>query len=75
VFPRHAGEQMRTTVRVRFAVFVDYLSAVLAGRADRQRVEATNARFVADIIGFEAMRSVAVFEGPDSRMRGGRSRA
>ncbi|MEA3090465.1 MAG: hypothetical protein QOJ04_1807, partial [Caballeronia sp.] len=58
--------------RARFSAFVEYVSASLAGRNDRAQIEATNARFVADIVGFEAARSVAVFEGPDSRMRGGR---
>ncbi|WP_133648083.1 FUSC family protein [Paraburkholderia flava] len=72
VFPQHAGEQMRTTIRARFSSFVDYVSATLSGQVDRTQVEATNARFVADIVGFEATRSVAVFESPDSRMRSGR---
>ena len=72
VFPQFAGLQMRSTVRARFSAFVEYVSASLAGRNDRAQIEATNARFVADIVGFEAARSVAVFEGPDSRMRGGR---
>ncbi|WP_345811077.1 FUSC family protein [Paraburkholderia sp. PREW-6R] len=72
VFPQLTGLQMRSTVRARFSAFVEYVSASLAGRNDRAQIEATNARFVADIVGFEAARSVAVFEGPDSRMRGGR---
>ncbi|HYS65790.1 MAG TPA: FUSC family protein [Paraburkholderia sp.] len=72
VFPQYAGLQMRGTVRARFSAFVEYVSASLAGRNDRAQIEATNARFIADIVGFEAARSVAVFEGPDSRMRGGR---
>ncbi|OAJ59533.1 fusaric acid resistance protein [Paraburkholderia ginsengiterrae] len=72
VFPQFAGLQMRGTVRARFSAFVEYVSTSLAGRNDRAQIEATNARFVADIVGFEAARSVAVFEGPDSRMRGGR---
>ncbi|MEZ2306178.1 FUSC family protein [Paraburkholderia sp. RCC_158] len=72
VFPQFAGLQMRGAVRARFSSFVDYVSASLAGRIDRAQIEATNARFVADIVGFEAARSVAVFEGPDSRMRAGR---
>jgi uncharacterized membrane protein YccC len=72
VFPQFAGMQMRSTVRARFSAFVEYVSTSLAGRNDRAQIEATNARFVADIVGFEAARSVAVFEGPDSRMRGGR---
>ncbi|MDR6377635.1 FUSC family protein [Paraburkholderia caledonica] len=72
VFPQFTGLQMRGTVRARFSAFVEYVSTSLAGRNDRAQIEATNARFVADIVGFEAARSVAVFEGPDSRMRGGR---
>jgi uncharacterized membrane protein YccC len=72
VFPQYAGLQMRSTVRARFSAFVEYVSASLSGRNDRAQIEAINARFVADIVGFEAARSVAVFEGPDSRMRSGR---
>jgi uncharacterized membrane protein YccC len=72
VLPQFTGEQMRTTVRARFSAFVEYVSASLAGKADRAQIEATNARFVADIVGFEAARSVAVFESPSSRMRSGR---
>ena len=72
VFPQFTGEQMRTTVRARFSAFVEYVSASLSGGVDRAQIEATNARFVADIVGFEAIRSVVVFETPDSRMRSGR---
>ena len=72
LFPQHVGEQLRTTVRARFSAFVDYISASLAGRIDRAQIETTNARFVADIVGFETTRSVAVFESPSSRMRSGR---
>lgn len=72
VFPQYTGELLRSTVRRRFSSFVDYVSASLAGRVERSQIEATNARFVADIVGFEASRSTAVFESPDSRMRAGR---
>jgi uncharacterized membrane protein YccC len=72
LFPQHVGEQLRTTVRARFSAFVEYVSATLAGRIDRAQIETTNARFVADIVGFETTRSVAVFESPGSRMRSGR---
>ena len=72
LFPQHVGEQMRTTVRARFSAFVEYVSASLSGHIDRAQIEATNARFVADIVGFETTRSVAVFESPASRMRSGR---
>ncbi|ACC70765.1 FUSC family protein [Paraburkholderia phymatum] len=72
VFPQHAGEQMRSTVRARFSSFVDYVRAALSGEVDRARIEDTNAKFVADVVGFEAVRSVAAFDSPDSRMRNGR---
>jgi uncharacterized membrane protein YccC len=72
LFPQHAGEQMRSTVRARFSAFVDHVSASLAGRVERAQIEAAHARFVADIVGFEATRSVAVFESPQTRMRSGR---
>ncbi|CAG9274651.1 FUSC family protein [Paraburkholderia unamae] len=72
VFPQYTGALLRSTVRRRFSSFVDYVSAVLAGRIDRSHVEATNARFVADVVGLEANRSTAVFESPDARMRSGR---
>lgn len=72
VFPQQASAQMRTTVRARFSAFVEYVSAALSGQVDRAHIERQNARFLAEIVGFEAMRSVAVFEGPESRGRGGR---
>ena len=72
VFPRHAGEQVRATVRRRFSAFVDYVSKALGGGIERSQIERINAAFVADIVGLEAARSVAVFEDPDTRMRSGR---
>jgi uncharacterized membrane protein YccC len=72
VFPRHAGSQVRATVRRRFTAFVDYVSKVLGGGVERSQIERINAAFVADVVGLEAARSVAVFEDPETRMRSGR---
>ncbi|WJF91296.1 FUSC family protein [Paraburkholderia bonniea] len=72
VFPQQSGHQMRSTVRARFSAFVAYVSASLSGKADRAQIDSTNARFVSDIVGFEATRSAAVFDSPDARMRSGR---
>ncbi len=72
VFPQYTGEQMRTTVRTRFGSFVDYVAAALSGKLDRAHIETIHTRFVADVVGFEAARSMAVFEDPDTRMRSGR---
>lgn len=72
VFPQHASLQMRTTVRARFSAFVEYVAGALSGQVERAQIERQNARFLAEIVGFEAMRSIAVFEGPESRGRSGR---
>jgi len=72
VFPQYTGEVMRSTVRKRFQAFVEYVAAVLAGNAERSHVEATNAGFIADIVGFEAARSSVIFESPDARRKAGR---
>ncbi|MBR8145324.1 FUSC family protein [Burkholderia sp. AU19243] len=72
VFPQTTGEQIRTTVRKRFGSFVDYVAAALSGKLDRAHIETIHTRFVADVVGFEAARSMAVFEDPDTRMRSGR---
>ena len=72
LFPQYTGELLRSNVRRRFSSFVDYVCAALAGRIDRSHIEASNARFVADVVGLEANRSMAVFESPDARMRAGR---
>ncbi|WP_179404041.1 FUSC family protein [Burkholderia guangdongensis] len=72
VFPRYTGEQIRTTVRQRFGSFVDYVAAALSGQLDRAHIERVHTRFVADVVGFEAARSMAVFENPDTRLRSGR---
>ncbi|MFC5427254.1 FUSC family protein [Paraburkholderia denitrificans] len=72
VFPQYTGNQLRSTVRQRFSAFVDHVSAALSGRTERAQIEAANARFVADVVGFEAARTSAIFESPDSRMKSGR---
>lgn len=72
VLPEHASEQMRSTVRARFSNFVEYVASALAGRMAREQIERTNAHFLAEIVGFEAVRSIAVFEGHDTRLRSGR---
>ncbi|MDR5854248.1 FUSC family protein [Caballeronia sp. LZ062] len=72
VFPQHAGEQIRATVRRRFTQFVDYVCRAMSGHMERAQIERANLGFVADIVGFEAARTVAMFEHPESRRRGGR---
>jgi len=72
VFPRHTGDQLRVTLQGRFTTFAQYASNALSGRIDRQKMEATHTRFIAEIVSLESMRSSAVFETHDARMRGRR---
>jgi len=69
VFPQFAGDTLPRAVRSRFTGFVEFVAATLAGRIDRAGIEATNLRFVGDVISLEATRSVAVFEHPETRLR------
>jgi uncharacterized membrane protein YccC len=72
ILPLYAGEQIKIAVRRRFTFFVGYVSKALLGKIDRDQNEMTHAAFAADIVGFEAARSVAVFEHAESRIRSGR---
>jgi uncharacterized membrane protein YccC len=72
ILPLYAGEQIKIAVRRRFTSFVGYVSKALLGKIDRDQNEMTHAAFAADIVGFEAARSVAVFEHTESRIRSGR---
>jgi uncharacterized membrane protein YccC len=72
VFPQASAPGLVRIIRGRFTAFVDLIGAMLGGTADRKQMEAANARFVGDIIGLEALRSSAVFEDPEIRLRSGR---
>ncbi|MFJ3058358.1 FUSC family protein [Herbaspirillum sp. NPDC087042] len=72
VFPQASATGLVRVIRGRFTAFVDLISATLGGTTDRKQLEATNARFVGDIIGLEALRSSAIFEDPEVRLRSGR---
>ncbi|PRZ44961.1 putative membrane protein YccC [Paraburkholderia fungorum] len=72
LFPQHAEAHVRKLVQGTFASFASFISAALAGRVDRDRLEDSSARFVSDVVQFEAARSAAFFEGPIARRRKGR---
>jgi len=72
VFPQASAPGLVRIIRGRFTAFVDLIGGTLGGSADRKALEATNARFVGDIIGLEALRSSAIFEDPEIRLRSGR---
>jgi uncharacterized membrane protein YccC len=72
VFPQASSPGLVRIIRSRFTAFVDLIGSTLGGTSDRKQLEATNARFVGDIIGLEALRSSAIFEDPEVRLRSGR---
>ncbi|WP_034294707.1 FUSC family protein [Herbaspirillum sp. RV1423] len=72
VFPQASAPGLVRIIRSRFTAFVDLIGGTLGGTADRKKLEAANARFVGDIIGLEALRSSAIFEDPEVRLRSGR---
>lgn len=72
VFPQHAGERIVQSMNQRFTDFLSYVENVLTGTVDRRHVEQANARFVAEIVGFEAARAGAILENPDLKSRSGR---
>ncbi|SOF00901.1 Fusaric acid resistance protein family protein [Burkholderia sp. OK233] len=66
LLPQYAGEQMEKSIDDRFSKFLDYVTRSLAGKTSRTDSETAISSFVADIVGFESARSVAVFENPDT---------
>jgi len=72
VFPQHVSNSIPRVVRARFTSFVEFVSDSLSGRIDRAGIEASNLRFISDVINLEAARSMGVFENPEIRLRSGR---
>ncbi|AOR70332.1 fusaric acid resistance protein [Burkholderia stabilis] len=72
VFPQHVSKQISRVNRARFTEFTDDVLSILSGRIDRSFLEALSVRIVDETVNAEAARSVAVFEGPDTRLRNGR---
>lgn len=72
VFPQRAADTMRETVRDRYTRFAQAVSDTLSGRIHTDRAKELHTRFAAEVVGLEALRSVAVFEDWGTRMRAGR---
>jgi uncharacterized membrane protein YccC len=72
IFPQHVGKQLRKTIRDRFREFSDFTSHVLSRNVAGVPFDNKNAQFVADAVSFEAARSAAVFETPETRRLAGR---
>lgn len=69
VLPRYATEEMDTSVRQRFSKFVEQVAAALGSRVAPAEIEHTNAQILEEVVSFESMRSLALFEGHAPRAR------
>ena len=72
ILPQTASAAMRNALYQRFGVFALFVTDGLRGRSQREAFEAGNARFSAEAVGLEGLRSVTVFEDPHMRRRNGR---
>lgn len=72
VFPRYSSSLLRQQLRTRFADFVAFVHDATRGTLARTAIEGRNMRFIADVVGLEALRSYSIFEDPLSRLLGGR---
>lgn len=72
VFPQYTSTTLRAQVRARYQRFVEFVREAAGGRIARSQLESRNMAFVSDVVGLEAMRSMASFEDPESRQRSSR---
>ncbi len=72
VLPQSASAAMRNALYQRFGTFASFVLQGLAEQVDDETFEASNARFLAEAVGLEGLRSVTAFEDPHMRRRSGR---
>ncbi|MFA9219010.1 MAG: FUSC family protein [Sphingomonadaceae bacterium] len=67
LFPRHAGQQVMSTVQARYTRFIGFCGEVLERRLSPTQVELNHLRFAADIATLESGRAAAFFEAAHAR--------
>ena len=72
ILPQSASAAMRNALYQRFGVFAGVVVEGLRGDSQRDRLESSNVRFIAEAVGLESLRSVTTFEDPHMRRRSGR---
>ncbi|WP_028696568.1 FUSC family protein [Pseudomonas cremoricolorata] len=72
ILPQSASAAMRHALYQRFGGFAAVAVEALRGNSQRERLEASNVRFVAEAVGLESLRNVTAFEDPHMRRRSGR---
>lgn len=72
ILPQSASASMRNAVYTRFGVFAGFVAQGLRGQCPREAFEATQMRFISEVVGLENLRGVVAFEDPHMRRRSGR---
>lgn len=72
VLPQTSSSSLRTSLAARFRDFAGFACGGLAGRFDQRNFERLSARFAAEAVGLENLRSASTFENPHMRLRSGR---
>lgn len=72
VLPQSSSAAMRNAVYQRFGTFATFVLDNLANKGSEVAFEHSNARFMAQAVGLEGLRSVTAFEDPHMRRRSGR---
>ena len=72
ILPQSASAAMRNALYQRFGIFAGVVVEGLRGDSQRERLESSNVRFIAEAVGLESLRSVTTFEDPHMRRRSGR---
>ncbi|WP_134609809.1 FUSC family protein, partial [Pseudomonas aeruginosa] len=70
--PQTSGAALRNTLYGRFRDFAGFAAEGLQGSLDGERFGELSARFVAQSVGLENLRSATTFEDPHMRLRSGR---
>lgn len=72
VLPQTTRTVLRNTLSLRFRDFARMAHEGLSGTLTREQFETLAARFAAESVGFESLRSASAFEDPHLRQRSGR---
>jgi len=69
IFPRRLSDAITGNVRSRYREFIAFVHASISGAAESGELEAMRLRLVGQVISLESVRSAAVLEDPEVRLR------
>jgi len=69
IMPQRLSDSIARRLRNRYAEFIAFMRAMFRGAVSPEEYERTHVRFIADAIGFEALRGSAILEDAEIRAR------